>query len=129
MNKLLLISTDKESLSTLASALVERDDVELSWASSGGDALGIISSTAIDLVVVDERLGDMTGLEFVRRLLSVNPMIHCTAVSSLSPEEFHEASEGLGLLAQLPISPGRAQAEDLLQRLKKVQDLTDGMKI
>ena len=92
MHKLLLISADKDSLSELASDCVKHGDAELSWASFGGDALGMVSNTAFDLVVTDERLGDMTGLEFARRLLSVNPMINCAAVSPLSPVEFHEAS-------------------------------------
>ena len=33
-------------------------------------------------------------------------MINSAAVSSLSPEKFHEASEGLGILPQLPPRPG-----------------------
>ena len=129
MLKLLLVSPDKDSLSALASALAKHADVELSWAESGGKALGLTSDTAVDLVVADERLGDMTGLEFARRLLSVNPMINCAAVSRLSPEEFHEASEGLGLLAHLPIRPGEVEAEELLQRLINLKNLASGMNI
>ena len=123
MLKLLLVSPDKDAMSALASALAKHGDVELSWAESGGKALGLASDTAVDLVVTDESLGDMTGLEFAQRLLSVNAMINCAAVSRLSPEEFHEASEGLGLLAQLPIRPGEEEAEDLLQRLKNLKNL------
>ena len=129
MLKLLLVSPDKDSLSDLASALAKHGDVDLSWAESGGKALDIVSGTAVDLVVSDERIGDMTGLELAERLLSVNPMINCASVSPLSPEDFHEASEGLGLMAQLPIRPGEEEAKDLLQRLKNLKDLTAGMNI
>ena len=41
MVKLLLVSSDKDSLSDLASALVEHIDVDLSWAESGETALNI----------------------------------------------------------------------------------------
>jgi len=51
-------------------------------------------------------------------------MITCASVSSLSPEDFHEASEGLGLMAQLPIQPGKEHAEELLQRLRYLKNLT-----
>lgn len=129
MLKLLLVSPDKDSLSDLASALAKHGDVDLSWAESGGKALDVVSGTAVDLVVSDERIGDMTGLELAERLLSVNPMINCASVSPLSPEDFHEASEGLGLMAQLPIRPGEEEAKDLLQRLKNLKDLTAGMNI
>jgi len=128
MLKLLIVSPDKNSLSGLASALVEHADVDLSWAESGEAALEIVSGYAIDLVVTDESLGDMTGLEFAGRLLLVNPMINCASVSRLSPEKFHEISEGLGLMVQLPIQPGKEHAEELLQRLKNLKKLTAGVK-
>ena len=124
MLKLLLVSPDKDSLSAFASALVKDGDVDLSWAESGERALEIASDTNIDLAVTEESLGDMTGLKFAGRLLSVNPMITCASVSRLSPENFHEASEGLGLMAQLPIQPGKEHAEELLQRLKYLKNLT-----
>ncbi len=126
MLKLLLVTPDNDSLSGLASALAKYDDVDLSWAESGGRALEIISGAAVDLVVMDEKLGDMTGLELAGRLVAVNPMVNCALVSPLPPEEFHEVSEGLGLLAQLPIRPGKEQAKDLLQRLKTVKNLISG---
>lgn len=124
MLRLLLVSSNKESLSGLASALSKHNDVDLSWAESGDKALHMVSERAVDLVVTDESLGDMTGLEFAGRLLTVNPMVNCASVGSLSSEDFHEASEGLGMLMQLPVGPGEKQAEDLLQRLKQIRDLT-----
>ena len=128
MIKLLIVSPDKNSLYGLASALEEHADVDLSWAESGKTALEIAADSAIDLVVTDENLGDMTGLEFAGRLLSVNPMINCASVSSLSPEEFHETSEGLGIMVQLPFQPGKEHAEELLQRLKDIKMLMAGVK-
>lgn len=123
MLTLLLVSPDKNSLSGLSSALTDHSDVEFFWADSGKAALDIASGTTIDLVVADEGLGDMTGLELAGKLLSVNPMINCASLSRLSPEEFHEASEGLGVLAQLPIKPGKKHAEELVERLKYIKNL------
>jgi len=122
--KLVLVSPDKKSLSGLSSALAAHSDVELFWANSGKTALDIASGAAVDLVVTDEGLGDMTGLELAGKLLSVNPMINYASVSRLSPEEFHEASEGLGVLAQLPIKPSKEHAEELVQRLKYIKNLS-----
>jgi len=117
MHRLLLVTPNKDSLSLLASTLAAQSGVDLSWAQSGGKALDMISDTAFDLVVTDEKLGDMTGLEFAARLISINPMLNCAATSSLSPEDFHEASEGLGLMDQLPLRPGKEEADNLLQCL------------
>ena len=128
MIKLLLVSPNKNTLYNLASALAEHPDVDLSWAESGKTALEISTDSAIDLVVTDENLGDMTGLEFAGRLLSVNPMINCASVSSLSPEKFHEISEGLGIMVQLPVKPDKEDAEELLQHLKDIKNLMSRVK-
>ena len=125
MLRLLLVSPDKDALSGLASALAKHRDVDLFWAESGSKALNMISESAVDLVVTDENLGDMTGLELAGRLLAVNPMVNCASVSSLSSEDFHGASEGLGLLMQLPIRAGEEQAEDLLRHLRQIKEFTD----
>jgi len=128
MFKLLLVTSHRGALSGLAAAMAEREDVEVSQAESGEDALLAVSETPIDLVVADEDLGDMTGLELAGRLLRVNPMINCAIVSPLSAEAFHEASEGLGIMAQLPVKPGKKQAEELLNKLKKLKSLEAGFK-
>ncbi len=123
MIKLLLVTPDKGPFNEFALALAHNDDVELSWAESGQRALDMLSNTPLDLVVVDEKLGDMTGMEFIETLVSVNPMINCAAVSPLPSDEFHEDSEGLGILAQLPVQPGANDAENLLKLLNHLKKL------
>jgi len=123
MIKILLLTPEREMFSEFAAVLNKKDDVELFWAESGQSALKMLGNTPSDLVVVNENLGDMTGIEFMKKLLPINPMINSAAVSPLSPEEFHEASEGLGVLMQLPVSPGKLDAENLLQRLNDLKNL------
>ncbi|SPD72071.1 conserved hypothetical protein [uncultured Desulfobacterium sp.] len=123
MLKLLIVTTDRDKLFDFASALLRHEDVELAWADSGRQALDMVSRMPVDLVVTDENLGDMTGLKLALRLLSINPMVNCSAISSLSEEEFHEASEGLGLLAHHPPQPKGEDAEGLLTRLREIKNL------
>lgn len=123
MFKIMMVTPEKDNLSDLASALEKEGRIELSWAQSGGQALDLAGKDRFDLLVTDEELGDMTGLELAFKLLMVDVSINCAAVSSLSPDEFHEASEGLGLLAHLPAKPGREHAESLLERLKRLTSL------
>ncbi|RLB79403.1 MAG: response regulator [Deltaproteobacteria bacterium] len=127
MIRLLLVTPHKNSLLELALAMEKHDDVELTWTESGQKALNMLSETSVDLVVTDEELGDMTGLEFAEQLLRVNPMINSAVLSSLPSDEFHEASEGLGVLAQLPLRPAKKDAEKLLKGLKNLKDLTAGI--
>lgn len=126
MLKLLLVSPDRISLSDLETAFMEYHDVELLRARGGQNALDLLSNTPVDLVIGDEDLGDMSGLDFAARLLRLNPMIPCALVSDLSPVKFHEVSEGLGLVAQIPAGSGKRDAEDILMKLKRIKDLMSG---
>ena len=86
MITLLLATPEKELFSEFALALEKYDDVELSWAATGQEALEAISGNPVDLVVVNDDIGDMTGIEFMKKLLPINPMINSAAVSLLPPE-------------------------------------------
>jgi CheY-like chemotaxis protein len=125
MLKILLVRRDADSLSSLSSALGGYKEVELETASSGEEALTLLSGRTADLVVADENLGDMTGIELSRRLVNVNPMINCAVVSSLSPEEFHEATEGLGIMSQLPEHSTAHDAEIVISTLKCIKGILD----
>ena len=70
--------------------------------------------------MTDEILVDMAGLEFIKIVVGTDPMVHCAAVSSLSPETFHDASEGLGILMQMPPRPEKSQMENLLQQVNRI---------
>jgi two-component SAPR family response regulator len=118
MFKIMLVSHDKNFFSDFVISLSQNTDVEITSAESGEGALKKISSTAVDLVVTDEDLGDMSNIEFAGRLVKINPMINCALVSSLSPEAFHEASEGLGIMSQLSAHPGKREADGLMEKLR-----------
>jgi len=125
----LVVSPNRDSLSVFAATLKSHNDVDLFWVESGGMALETLSDTNFDLVVTGEKLGDMTGFELAGKLISVNPMINCAVMSDLSPEDSHEAREGLGLMAQRPVQPGKEKTEELLQRLKNLKNLMDGLNV
>ena len=121
--KFLLATSDENSFSALTTVLAEHEDIEVFWAESGKAALSQVSNDRIDLVIIDRELDDMTGLELARKIIKLNPMINCAAVSDLSHAEFHEASEGLGIIAQLPILPGKKDTEELVGKLKHIKGL------
>ena len=121
---ILLASRDKASMSAFKAGL-EENQVQTAWAQSGSNAIVKLTEGNFDLVVTDENLGDMTGLEFIEKVVSKKPMLNCAAVSSLLPADFHEASEGFGILMQLPVRPGQEQAERLLRQLKIILNLTE----
>jgi DNA-binding NtrC family response regulator len=122
--RILLVSQDKASMSAFKAGL-EKNQVQTAWARSGSNAIVKIAEGRFDLVVTDENIGDMTGLEFIEKVISIKPMVNFAAVTSLLPADFHEASEGLGILMQLPVRPGQEQAEKLLSQLKTILNLAE----
>lgn len=80
---LLLFATPNRSNFADVATEFEKQGGSITWATSGRQALKAIGKTTVDLVLTDENLGDMTGLELVERLVAVNPMVNCAAVSSL----------------------------------------------
>lgn len=120
MIHILLAGGEASSMSALKTALDE-NDIRTTCLDSGGEVLSAVAEKSFDLLVADEDLGDMSGLELIASVIVRQPMLNCAAVSSLSPGDFHEASEGLGILMQLPVKPGRKEADQLLDHLNKIQ--------
>ncbi len=125
MISVLLASRDEISLSGLNAAF-EENTIKTVRAESGARALAMMLEEEFDLLVADEVLGDMTGVELIAKAVSENPMMNCAAVSSLSHKDFHEASEGLGVMMQLPVKPDREDGEKLIEYLKTILNLMKG---
>jgi response regulator RpfG family c-di-GMP phosphodiesterase len=80
-------------------------------------------SKRVDLVITDETLTDMSGRDLVEQVTMKSPMTNCVAASTLSPDQFHEAYEGLGVLMQLPLTPDAESGDKLVRVLKKLNIL------
>lgn len=88
----------------------------------------MLSRTCFDLAVLDETLADLSGMAFAGKLAKHHPLVGCALVSPLSPEAFHEAGEGLGLMAQLPLQPTEQDAQTLLERLLIIKGMNRNIK-
>lgn len=119
----LLVGQERGRLSILEAAFLKYG-MAISHAESGQAATVKTAGQFFDLIVADEHLPDMTGLELSRKLILQNPMNNISVVSGLSHEDFHEASEGLGILMQLPPQPGSDTAGILIERLNNILKIT-----
>jgi hypothetical protein len=79
------------------------------------------SSASPGLMVIDETLDGIANIDIARDVIFANAMINLILVSSLSAEDFHEASEGLGVLASLPPYPGQDDASRLIEVMKSLR--------
>jgi DNA-binding response OmpR family regulator len=129
MDRILIVTPARSRFAEFAAGLVEKQAVQVAWADDGRAALADVMRHTPLAVVVDEALADMPGLALVRRLIPINAMIQTAVVSTLSPDVFHEASEGLGVMAQLPLKPASADAAALLDSLARLKPKSLGMKL
>ena len=119
MLHIVLATARPQAMQAFAAALSSNPEVNLQSVISGAEALEA-ARTSPHLVIIDADLPDTTPLDLAQKLLLVNAMVNTAVVSPLSDEEFHEASEGLGILGRLPNDPGMSDADELLHKLRKV---------
>ena len=120
MIKLLLVSDRKENLAAVAESMAQTREVRAAWADSLTAALEQATGQSLDLVVVDGTVDSVDGLEVVDKMVRVNPLANYAVVSSLGHDDFHEKSEGLGILMPLPPAPDAEQGKILMAKLEKV---------
>ena len=118
----LIVCAVRKNFSDVESGLTGKG-FKVYWSSSAKEALKRIATEVFDLVITDEKLPDMTGLELIKKLIAVNPMTDCAAVSSQTPEAFHASSEGLGILMALPPGPDLKDTEKLIQHFEKIKNI------
>lgn len=87
---------------------------------NGQAVLKKAAAGSVQIVVVDRQLDDMEGLALVNRLAENHPFVNTALVSSLSEHDFHEKTEGLGVLMQLPDPPNGKSAEKLLAHYRSI---------
>ena len=93
---------------------------EVVHARSGMAALEMAKMRAPALVVVAGDLPDFRPFELVTELTRINAVINSAVMSALSPEQFHEDSEGLGVLTQIAPYPAEKDALDLMSKLIRI---------
>ena len=118
--KILLVEKNK-TFADFAAAF--GDQAELQTCTSAAEALKLVEGETFDVVCVGETLEDASGLEFAHTLTKKSPLTNCALVSGDSPEDFHEETEGLGILMQIKPQPDAAEAARLVEILRSITNL------
>ena len=92
--------------------------VGITQVDSAAETLKAVDTGSIDLVVVGQTLADTSPVDCVTRLVRRNAMINCAMISAMEQDAFHEATEGLGILMQLPPNPSSDDATVLFDEIQ-----------
>lgn len=117
MYNVIILTENRDPYSAIAQSLLSAGNVKIQWIDSVSTAEKIVTETTPNLMVIDERVGSRDGIDIARNIIMKNAMINLVLVSSLDSNTFHEASEGLGIVAQLPPFPEKKHAIRLLEIL------------
>ena len=120
---IVFVAKDFSRFSVLVDRLRQEQDVALIPVATGAAGLEKLQGKPLDLVIVDEQLDDMSGIDFVKKLVAINPLANTAIVGSQPDEVFHEDTEGLGVLMQLPPHPTKKDADQLLGIIAKIGSL------
>jgi DNA-binding NarL/FixJ family response regulator len=125
----IIIATDESThFSEFADSLSAKNNVSIGWADSPDALVKDAENISPQLIIIDETLGGIEGLDLSRKVILANALVNIALVSKLSEQDFHEAAEGLGILSQLPSCPGASHAKMLLEDLLKVLPVKAGGK-
>ena len=88
---------------------LESRGYEITSATNGPDAIELISDQHFDLVLLDEMMPVMDGLEVLRRIKSVNPELPVVMVTKNEAEEIMEQAIGSQIDGYLtkPVNPSQ----------------------
>jgi DNA-binding NtrC family response regulator len=123
--KVLLVDDETDFVETLVKRLRKRK-LEVSAASSGKEALEILSGSPFDVVVLDVKMADMDGIETLSRIKKIAPLVEVIMLTGHANVEVAMQGMELGAFDYLmkPID-----IDDLLYKLQdahKKKSYSDG---
>lgn len=118
--RIAIVTQRKEALSAFAEGLASHG-VTIDWIAAPQDAVDQARMYPRDMVILDDQSGNFRAC--LSDLLMANALIHTAVITAIPPEQFHEESEGLGVLCSLPPSPRQEHADELVEKLRGILGL------
>lgn len=121
--QILLVDNAQSSLKELGKALAKESGVEVTTTTSYQDALESCKKQGLDIALFAENLEEKTGLDFIKEIVPINAFLNCALQSPLEGEEFHEVTEGLGILLQIPAINPETCATEIVAVVNKIASI------
>ncbi len=94
----LLIVDDEIDIREFAKNFFKKRGINVFTASGGGEALEILEAEKPDLVLLDVRMEEMTGVEFLHKVRDGGNQVKIMMVSGVEDEGIINEAKGLGIL-------------------------------
>ncbi len=97
----LLIVDDESDIREFARNFFKKRRIEVFVASGGRQALDLIAAENPDLILLDVRMEEMTGIEVLRELRKRTPSVKVLMVSGVEDEETIKEANALGVIGYI----------------------------
>ena len=97
MSKLLIVD-DEIDIREFARNFFQKRGINVFTASGGGEALEVVENEHPDLILLDVRMEEMTGVEFLRKLRETGDQTRVIMVSGVEDEAIVNEAMSLGIL-------------------------------
>ncbi|MBI3417583.1 MAG: response regulator [Verrucomicrobia bacterium] len=91
-----LLVCDDEECSRLSLRVVFKDDYQVLLAASGAEAIALVQQHAIDVAILDIRMGGLSGIETLQRLKQADPAIEVIMLTAFETVETARQALRLG---------------------------------
>lgn len=97
----LLIVDDENDIREFAKSFFKKRGIDVLTASGGKQALEIIAKENPDLVLLDVRMEEMTGVDALRELRKLNQQVKVIMVTGVEEEDVIKEANALGVVAYI----------------------------
>lgn len=112
MSKLLIVD-DEVDIREFAKSFFKKRGIDVVVAGDGRQALDLLAHDNIDLMLLDVRMKEMTGVEVLRELRKFNAQLKVIMVSGVEDQETMKEAKDLGVI-------GYVHKPLILEELEKI---------
>ncbi len=135
VERTLLLLDDEESILIALTRLLRRDGYKILMATHASAALDLLAQNPVGVIISDQHMPEMTGVEFLRRAKLLYPDTVCMVLSDYADLKVVTSAINEGAVDKFLTKPWdddllRANIQEAFQRYELAQDdqrLTDGM--